>query len=141
MMKRMRALRPFFAQVGRMTLAVNLALVAVSGAVQAAGDGAPSPTNKPIRIVAFGDSLTAGYRLKPSQAFPSQLADALKAKGFDVDIVNAGVSGDTTAAALARFDWAIPEGVDAVILEFGANDALRGLPPQQARANLEKILD
>ena len=94
----------------------------------------------PIRIVAFGDSLTAGYGLAPSDAFPAQLERALKSKGLNVEIINAGVSGDTTSAALERFDWAIPDGVDAAIVELGANDALRGQPPEQAKKNLDTIL-
>ena len=95
---------------------------------------------KPINIVAFGDSLTAGYRLAPDQAFPVRLEAKLKARGHDVAVVNAGVSGDTTAAGRARMEWSMPEGADAVILELGANDALRGLPPEQARANLEAMI-
>lgn len=95
----------------------------------------------PIRIVAFGDSLTAGYGLQPSEAFPVQLQAALKAKGHDVEVINAGVSGDTTAGGLERFEWAVPDGTEAVILELGANDALRGLDPAQARASLTKIVD
>ena len=94
----------------------------------------------PIRIVAFGDSLTAGYGLQPSEAFPAQLERVLKAKGVSVEIINAGVSGDTTSAALARFDWAVPDGVDAAIVELGANDALRGQPPEQAKKNLDAII-
>ena len=73
-------------------------------------------------------------------AFPAQLEKALKAKGRNVEVINAGVSGDTTAAALERFDWAVPDGVDAAIVELGANDALRGQPPEQARKNLDTIL-
>lgn len=96
--------------------------------------------NRTIQIVAFGDSLTAGYRLTPDQAFPVRLAAKLKARGHDVAVANAGVSGDTTAAGRARLDWSIPDGTDAVILELGANDALRGLPPDQARANLEAMI-
>jgi len=95
---------------------------------------------KPMRIVAFGDSLTAGYMLPPQDAFPVQLERALKAEGRAVEVINAGVSGDTTAGGLERFDWAVPEGTDAVILELGANDALRGIDPALSRANLRKIL-
>ena len=90
--------------------------------------------------VAFGDSLTAGYGLPQSAAFPVQLERALKAKGLAVEVINAGVSGDTTASGLDRFDWSVPEGADAAILELGANDALRGLDPARARANLDAIL-
>lgn len=113
---------------------VNLWLAAGIGSAMAADDATP------VRIVAFGDSLTAGYMLAPSEAFPEQLAAALKAKGHAVEMANAGVSGDTTAAGLERFDWAIPEGTEAVIVELGANDALRGIDPDVTRANLDKIL-
>lgn len=93
-----------------------------------------------LRIVALGDSLTAGFRLPPTDSFPAQLERALAAKGHKVEVVNAGVSGDTTAAGLERLDWAVPEGAAAVIVELGANDALRGLPPAEARRNLDTIL-
>jgi len=95
---------------------------------------------RPIRIVVLGDSLAAGFQLKASDAFPAQLERALKARGHNVEIINAGVSGDTTAGGLERLKWAVPEATDAVILELGANDALRGLDPARARANLEKII-
>lgn len=94
----------------------------------------------PIRIVALGDSLTAGYALRPGQSFPEVLQAALVARSHRVAVVNAGVSGDTTAGGLERLDWAVGEDADAVIVELGANDALRGLPPQAARDNLDKIL-
>ena len=96
--------------------------------------------NPPVKLVAFGDSLTAGYLLKPGESFPVQLAKALSAKGYTVDVTNAGVSGDTTAAGLERFDWAVPQGTEAVILELGANDALRGQSPAEAKANLDTII-
>lgn len=95
---------------------------------------------RPIRMVVFGDSLVAGFGIPQSQAFPAQLERALKAKGHAVEVINAGVSGDTTAAGLDRLQWAVPEKTDAVILELGANDALRGLSPAQAKANLDKII-
>lgn len=95
---------------------------------------------RPIRIVAYGDSLTAGFQLRPGDAFPAQLDKALKAKGYTVDVINAGVSGDTTAAGLERFDWAVPDGIDAAIVELGANDALRGIDPGETRKNLGTIL-
>jgi acyl-CoA thioesterase-1 len=100
----------------------------------------PAVAAEPLRIVAFGDSLSSGYGLKSSQSFPAQLEKALKARGHDVAITNAGVSGDTTAAALERLAWAVPEGTDAVIVEFGGNDALRGIDPKETRANLEKLI-
>ncbi len=96
--------------------------------------------NAPLRIVAFGDSLTAGYGLPQSAAFPVQLQKALEAKGRRIVIENAGVSGDTAQAGLDRLDWSIGEGVDGVILELGANDALRGLDPGQTRTALESII-
>jgi acyl-CoA thioesterase I len=91
-------------------------------------------------ILALGDSLTAGLGLDAPQAFPAQLEAALKAKGFDVLVVNAGVSGDTAAQGAARLDWSLTDDVDAVIVALGANDALRGLPPVQAEAALDDIL-
>jgi acyl-CoA thioesterase-1 len=94
----------------------------------------------PMRIVAFGDSLTAGFQLPASAAFPAQLEAWLRARGHAVEVINSGVSGDTTAAGLERFDWAVPEGAAAAIVELGANDALRGLPPAEARRNLERIV-
>ncbi len=94
----------------------------------------------PLRLLAFGDSLTAGYNLPPDAAFPVQLQAALRAKGVDVTVLNAGVSGDTTAAALARLDWALAEKPTHVLVELGANDMLRGLAPEPARANLEAMI-
>lgn len=93
-----------------------------------------------ISLVGFGDSLMAGYQLAPEDAFPARLEKALKDKGFDVAIANAGVSGDTTAGGLARIDWSVPDGTKGVILELGANDALRGVPPEETRRNLEAMV-
>jgi acyl-CoA thioesterase-1 len=95
---------------------------------------------KPIKMVAFGDSLTAGLGLPADQAFPVRLQKALKSKGINVDMVNAGVSGDTTSAGRDRLDWSIPEGTDAVIVELGANDGMRGTDPKVTRAALSDIL-
>lgn len=95
---------------------------------------------EPLRLVAFGDSLTAGLGLPAKDAFPAKLQAALKARGHDVVIENAGVSGDTTTAGLARLDWSIPDGTQGVILELGANDALRGLDPAIAEKSLDAIL-
>ena len=99
-----------------------------------------APAGQPLRIVVLGDSLVAGLGLKPSEAFPAQLERALKEKGHAVEVINAGVSGDTTAGGLERVGWAVPERTNAVILELGANDALRGLDPGRAKANLDKII-
>ncbi|ASY64673.1 Arylesterase precursor [Sinorhizobium sojae CCBAU 05684] len=93
-----------------------------------------------ISLVGFGDSLMAGYQLAPEDAFPARLEKALKDKGYDVAISNAGVSGDTTAGGLARIDWSVPDGTKGVILELGANDALRGVPPEETRGNLEAMV-
>ena len=94
-----------------------------------------------LTIVAFGDSLTAGYMLPPDDGFPEQLQAELKKKGYeDVTVKNAGVSGDTTSGGLSRLDWAVGPDADAVILELGANDALRGIDPAIARKNLEEMI-
>ena len=91
-------------------------------------------------ILALGDSLTAGLGLDAPQAFPARLEAALKARGHDVVIINAGVSGDTVSQGAARLDWSLTDDVDAVLVALGANDALRGLPPEQAEAALDEIL-
>ena len=101
----------------------------------------PAPAQaEPATILALGDSLTAGLGLGPAQAFPAKLAAALKAKGHDVIVLNAGVSGDTARAGADRLAWSLTEDVDAVIVELGANDALRGLDPAETRKALEAIL-
>ncbi len=94
----------------------------------------------PVKIVAFGDSLTAGYGLPDSEGFAPRLQAALAAKDIAAEIQNAGVSGDTAADGLARLDWSVPEGTDAVILELGANDMLRGFKPDVTRDALDTIL-
>ncbi|QDZ00083.1 arylesterase [Nitratireductor mangrovi] len=91
-------------------------------------------------IVGFGDSLMAGYQLAPGESFPERLEVALKAKGYEVTVVNAGVSGDTSSGGLSRLDWSVPDGTDLVILELGANDMLRGLPPQVTEKNLDEMI-
>lgn len=101
---------------------------------------APAPAGRPVKLVALGDSLTAGYNLPGSAAFPVKLEQALRRKGLAVEIVNAGVSGDTAQAGLERLDWSVPEGTDGVILELGANDALRGIDPAKTRQSLEAII-
>ena len=93
-----------------------------------------------VKILAFGDSLTAGLGLAEEEAFPARLQAALRAKGHEVEIVDAGVSGDTAASGLARLDWSLGEGADGVILELGANDALRGIDPAATRAALDETI-
>ena len=96
--------------------------------------------DRPVKIVALGDSLTAGLGLPTDAAFPAKLARALQAKGTAVGIANAGVSGDTASGGLARLDWSVPQGTDAVIVELGANDMLRGIDPKVTKTALEQIL-
>jgi acyl-CoA thioesterase-1 len=91
-------------------------------------------------VLAFGDSLTAGYGLPGNEAFPAALEARLRKQGIDVHIVNAGVSGDTTTDGLARLDWALAAKPDFVILALGANDAMRGIDPKIVRANLDKMI-
>ena len=93
-----------------------------------------------VQIVGFGDSLTAGFGLAPGEGFTDRLQVALRARGYDVAVANAGVSGDTSSGGLARLDWSVPDGTSLVILELGANDMLRGIDPQMVEANLDKML-
>ena len=99
-----------------------------------------SAAERTIKVVALGDSLTAGYQLSGTAAFPAQLERALKARGLAVEVANAGVSGDTSSGGLARLDWSVPAGTDAVILELGANDMLRGFNPKVTREALSEIV-
>jgi acyl-CoA thioesterase-1 len=110
--------------------AVLFAFFLLSGNVQAAD----------VTILALGDSLTAGLGLEAPQSFPARLEAALRQRGHDVAVINGGVSGDTMADGAARLEWSLAEEVDAVIVELGANDALRGLDPTQAEAALAGIL-
>lgn len=113
-------------------LAVMLCALAHIGPAAAQG--------RPIRLVALGDSLTAGYNLPESAAFPAVLERALKARGHNVAVANAGVSGDTATGGLDRLDWSVPDGTDGAIVELGANDMLRGLDPAVTRAALDSIV-
>lgn len=112
---------------------VALMLLACAAVQAGAQDGR-------LTLVVLGDSLSAGYQLAPDQSFPAQLQQALDAKGYDVEVVNAGVSGDTSSGGLSRLDWSVGPEADAVILELGANDALRGIPPEKTRDNLDAIV-
>lgn len=118
---------------------------AIAGLLLATLCGQPAAAQQtsaePVTIIAFGDSLTQGYGLPAAQGFAPQLEAWLNAQQIgEVRVVNAGVSGETTANGLARLDWAVGPEADAVILELGANDALRGLPAEQAKANLDEML-
>ncbi|WP_262030326.1 arylesterase [Microvirga sp. Mcv34] len=108
---------------------------------QAQTQAQPQAQTRPIRLVALGDSLSAGYNLPQEAAFPVVLEKALKAKGYNVEVANAGVSGDTSSGGLDRLDWSVPDGTDGVILELGANDMLRGLDPAGTRKNLTAIVE
>lgn len=94
----------------------------------------------PLKILALGDSLIHGYGLPAGQTFPEQLEAALKAEGHDVVVLNAGNSGDTSAAGLARLDWALADKPDLVLVEFGGNDGLRGIDPADTRANMDAMI-
>jgi acyl-CoA thioesterase-1 len=112
----------------------------VFGLIVAGLIGCTPAEARTLRMVALGDSLTAGLGLPPGQAFPDLLERALRAKGFDVTVSNAGVSGETAGDGLARYDWAVPAGTDALVVELGANDMLRGLDPGAAKTALASIL-
>jgi acyl-CoA thioesterase-1 len=119
--------------------AIVFALIGCAGLL--AGPIAAKAADRPVKIVALGDSLTAGYGLNRQDAFPEQLEKALKAKGIAVEIENAGVSGDTASGGLSRLDWSVGDGTDAVIIELGANDMLRGVAPKVTRTALEAIIE
>lgn len=121
----------------RTALAVLLLLFSSSSFCSSAGAADPAP----LRILAFGDSLTAGYGLdNPADAFPAQLERALKAEGHNISVIQGGISGDTTTGGRSRLDWSLASHPDAVILELGANDALRGLDPKLTADNLAFIV-
>jgi acyl-CoA thioesterase-1 len=114
--------------------------MALAGALVPARQPAEAQA-RPIRIVALGDSLTAGFGLPQEATFTSVLERALKARGHHVEVINAGVSGDTSSGGLERLDWSVPDGTDGVILELGANDMLRGLDPAIPRRAIEAIVE
>ena len=127
---------------GRLRRSINgltrcgIVLVAFVAAVLSASAAQADP----IRILGLGDSLMAGYGLAEEDAFPTRLEAELRARGHEVEIINAGVSGDTTAGGRARLAWSLADNPDAVFVELGGNDGLRGLPPQETKANLDAIL-
>jgi acyl-CoA thioesterase-1 len=115
-------------------------MLALMQAEPAFAQTSPAIGTRPIRMVVLGDSLSAGYGLSGSDAFPAKLQKALKVKGIDVDMTNAGVSGDTASGGRDRLDWSVPKETQAVIVELGANDALRGTDPAITRAALTDIV-
>lgn len=120
-----------------MTILSWLMLPAAALAQQTA---TPPEAGETLQIVALGDSLSAGYGVGPGESFPEQLQAALRDAGHDVSVANAGVSGDTTSGGLARLEWSVPQEADLVIVELGANDALRGISPEITERNLDQIL-
>jgi acyl-CoA thioesterase-1 len=124
----------------RMFMHILVLMVALMTAQKAVAETPSAAGTGPIRMVVLGDSLSAGLGLSASAAFPERLQKALKAKGIDVDMTNAGVSGDTSSGGRDRLDWSVPDGTHVVILELGANDALRGLDPKVTREALSDIL-
>jgi acyl-CoA thioesterase-1 len=130
---------------GLLASGMMLAFVIAAGGFPGAAP-AHAAASGPVTVLAFGDSLTAGYGLKQGEGFAEQLGAAFRKMGRPVTVINAGVSGDTTAGGLARIDWALAgtNGTDkpqVVVLELGANDMLRGLPPEEAKANLQGIIE
>jgi len=130
-----------------LTLVFGLALVTGCSGEPAAGGGgasperaAPAPVAAAARIAFLGDSITAGYGLPEAEAFPARVGEALGRRGHAVEIVNAGVSGDTSAGGLARIDWVLRSDPELLVLELGANDALRGQPLENIETNLRQII-
>jgi len=134
---RVEGLKRMFAHIRVLIVALMTAGPVLAQAQAQAPAAAPA---KSVKMVVLGDSLSAGLGLSASAAFPARLQKALSDKGIKVDMVNAGVSGDTSSGGRDRLDWSIPEGTEAVILELGANDALRGIDPTVTRAALSDIL-
>lgn len=127
-----------FRFVLRLLCAHAVRVPALAGALL--GLGLLAAEARQVKVVALGDSLSAGYQLGPSDAFPVVLEAALKAKGLDVAVENAGVSGDTASGGRERLDWSVPDDTDLVIVELGANDALRGIEPALTEQALDEII-
>lgn len=136
-LRRYGGLAKRFNAMAALCLAVALFMGPAFAQTPAAPSGAAQP---PIRLLVLGDSLSAGYGLPAGEAFPAQLERALRAKGHNVNVINAGVSGDTTAGGRARLDWSLADNPQAAIVELGANDGLRGIEPASTAENLSAIL-
>lgn len=136
--------RGFLVLAAALTIAACQRDVAREGSTTAApasdAPAAAAPVAAKARVVALGDSLTAGLGLSPEQAWPALVQQKITDAGLDVEVVNAGVSGDTTAGGLRRLDWALDGDVTVLVIELGANDGLRGLPPSQMRDNLSQMI-
>jgi acyl-CoA thioesterase I len=118
----------------------SMLILALSGVEPVFAQSAAAIATRPIKMVVLGDSLSAGHGLAGADAFPAKLQKALKAKGIDIEMTNAGVSGDTASGGRDRLDWSVPDKTQAVIVELGANDALRGIDPAVTRAALTEIV-
>ena len=129
-----------FAAVERLARTFMFLMMAGLTLILPVAPAAAQDAGKPVKLVVLGDSLSAGYGLPAPAAFPVRLQKALEDKGVKVEMINAGVSGDTTSGGLGRLDWSVPEGTQGVILELGANDALRGTDPKVPRAALTEII-
>ncbi len=116
------------------SLLISLSVFLLSGFDQKAND-------EPKRIVVFGDSITAGYGLDQEEAFPARIQEKIDELGWKAEVVNAGVSGETSAGGLRRADWVLQRAVDIFVLELGGNDGLRGIDPDVTKENLQKIMD
>jgi acyl-CoA thioesterase I len=127
----------FFAMSVKEKLTVHLVALVAALALLLAPAAAQE---RGLQIVVLGDSLTAGYGLAPGESFPEQLERTLETRGHAVEVINAGVSGDTASGGLARLDWSVPQEADAVIVELGANDALRGVDPGVTRQAISEIV-
>jgi len=141
-LRRYGGLAKRFNAIAALCAAALLGVVSQSAPLlaQTGGSAPPAPAG-PIRLLVLGDSLAAGYGLAANEAFPAQLERALRAKGHNVNVINAGVSGDTSAGGRARLDWSLADNPHAVIVELGANDGLRGLEPASTAENLGAILE
>lgn len=124
--------------VSRRAVKVLAAICLLFGTFFAANSVADA---RPVKILFLGDSLAAGYGLAPEQSLPARLEAALRERGVEAEVINGGVSGDTTAGGRARLDWAMASNPDYVILELGGNDGLRGIDPADTRANLKAIIE
>jgi len=121
-------------------LSMGLAISLLAGIIAPVASWAASASAKNVKILALGTSLTQGYGLPPGTEFTTQLEKSLRASGLDVSVINAGASGDTSTGGLARLSWSLADHPDAVIIELGSNDMLRGVPPSVTEKNLRAIL-
>jgi acyl-CoA thioesterase-1 len=124
----------------RTAIKIILCVLSMAFALGSAGWAEAAAAAGPVRILVLGDSLIQGYGLPPGTDFPNQLERALRARGVSVEVVNGGVSGDTSAGGMARINWSLSDKPDAAIVEFGGNDALRGLSPADTQRNIGAIL-